>query len=143
MAFRELDIRDPQVQELLWAHVNPTDIRADYTKLDAIIYIANEIHAGNQLLWGDETAMLRCEGNKFNGVVTPHIMGEGKKFRALLTEGCKYAKAQGWKQVMIWTAFGSIQRMATKLGFEYIGGLPEYHPRENTLADIAILRKKL
>lgn len=143
MAFRELSIRDPKVQELLWKHLEPTDIHPEYTKLDAITYIGNQIHEGNQFLWGDETAMLRCEGNKFSRTVQPHVLGDGKKFRALLTEGCAYAKARGWLQVYIWTSRGAIQRMALKLGFEQTGFLPNYHPTPDGLESIAILRKDL
>jgi hypothetical protein len=143
VAFRELDIRDPQVQELLWKYLEPKDIRADYTKIDAILWIANEVHAGNQLLWGDETAMLRCEGNKFNGSISPHVMGDGKKLKALIAEGIVFAKAQGWKQITIWTTRGAIQRLLLKLKFEQVGLLPKYHLRDGQLADVAILRKEL
>lgn len=143
MAFRALSIRDQAVQDLLWRHLEPTDIHPEYTKLDAITYIGNQIHEGNQFLWGDETALLRCEGNKYTGVVTPHILGNGRKFRALLTEGCEYAKGLGWKQVFIWTSRGSIQRMAMRMGFENTGYLPGYHPTPKGSRDIAILRKAL
>lgn len=143
MAFRELSIRDPKVQELLWQHLNPSDIHPEYTKLDAITYIGNQIHEGNQFLYGDETALLRCEGNKFARTVQPHILGDGRKFRALLTEGCAYAKERGWLQVFIWTSRGSIERMALKLGFETVGYLPNYHPTPEGLYTIAILRKEL
>lgn len=143
MAFRELSIRDPKVQELLWQHLNPTDIHPEYTKLDAITFIANQVHEGNQFLWGDETAMLRCEGNKFARTVQPHVLGDGSKFRALLTEGCEYAKGKGWLQVYIWTSRGSIERMALKMGFESVGFLPNYHPTPEGLHTIAILRKVL
>jgi len=143
MAFRELSIREPAVQELLWAHLNPTDIHPEYTKLDAITYIGNQIHEGNQFLWGDETAMLRCEGNKYSGVVQPHVLGDGRKFRALLIEGCEYAKSRNWQQVQIWTTRGSIQRMAMRMGFENAGFLPGHHPTPHGLEDVAILRKVL
>lgn len=143
MAYRELSIRDQWVQELLWKHLEPSDIHPDYTKLDAICFIGNQIQEGNQFLWGDETALLRCEGNKFTGVVTPHVLGDGKKFRSLLTQGCEYAKKRGWLQVYIWTSRGSIQRMAMKLGFDNVGHLPGYHPTPYGNDDIAILRKVL
>lgn len=143
MAFRQLSIREPAVQELLWQFLEPTDIHPEYTKLDAITFIGNQIHEGNQFLWGDETALLRCEGNRFTGVVTPHVMGDGRKFRALLTEGCAYAKERGWKQVYIWTTRGAIQRLALKMGFEEAGILPAYHPSRFGNDDIAILRKPL
>lgn len=143
VAFRPLSIRDQWVQELLWKHLEPTDIHPEYTKLDAICFIGNQIQEGNQFLWGDETALLRCEGNKHTGVVTPHVLGDGKKFRALLTEGCVYAKEHGWRQVYIWTSRGSIQRMAMRMGFQNTGFLPGYHPTPLGAEDIAILRKAL
>lgn len=143
MAFRPLSIREPAVQELLWKHLEPTDVHPEYTKLDAICYIGNQIQEGNQFLWGDETAMLRCEGNKFTGVVTPHILGDGRKFRALLKAGCAYASEKGWRQVYIWTSRGVIQRMALRMGFEQYGYLPNYHPTPHGNEDIAILRKSL
>lgn len=143
MAFRPLSIREQAVQDLLWTHLEPTDLHPEYTKLDALVFIGNQINEGNQFLWGDETAMLRCEGNKYTGIVTPHILGDGKKFKALVNEGCAYAKERGWKQVYIWTAKGSIQRMALKMGFEEAGILNEYHANNCGLQDIAILRKVL
>lgn len=143
MAFKELSIREPAVQELLWKFIEPTDIHPEYTKLDAIKFIEQQCYDGLQFLWGDETAMLRCEGNKFTGIVQPHVLGEGKKFRALLTEGCEYAKKLGWQQVYIWTSRGAIQRLAVKMGFEEVGILPAYHPSRYGNDDIAILRKPL
>lgn len=143
MAYRELSIRDQAVQDLLWKHLEPSDIHPEYTKLDAITFIGNEIHAGNQFLWGDETAMLRCEGNKHSKVVIPHILGDGKKFRSLLLEGCDFARGLGWRQVYVYTAKGSIQRMLKRMGFQMAGFLPAYHPTPDGLKDIAIMRLKL
>lgn len=154
MAYRALSIREQSVQDLLWQHIDPTDIHPEYTKLDAILHIANQCHAGTMFLWGDETALLRCEGNVYTGVVTPHILGDGKKFRSLLTEGCEYARQQGWSQVHIWTARGTIQKLAERMGFDYLGGLPAYHPKptggmlasgkpECYAQDIAIMGMKL
>lgn len=155
MEYRELSVREPAVQELLWRHLEPTDIHPEYTKLDAIKYLEGEILKGNQFLWGDETALLRCEGNKFTGVITPHILGDGFKFRSLLAQGLEYAKSMNkantllgadatrWTQVYIWTTRGAIQKMALRLGFEQVGLLNGYHATPNGNTDIAILRKEL
>ncbi len=141
--FGPLSIRDPQVQELLWKHVNPEDFRVDYTKLDAMKYIEEQVLVGEQMLWGNYNALLRCEGNKFTSIVMPHILGEGKYFKRLVKEGCDFARENNWKQVHIYTSRGSIQRMLMKLGFDNLGGLPGYLATKDGVVDVAILGLKL
>ena len=34
-----LDLRDPAVQEFLWRYTEPSDIRHDYTRIDAITHV--------------------------------------------------------------------------------------------------------
>ena len=136
LTVERLNIRDQWVQDFLWKYIVPKDIRQDYTKLDAIKYIEQQIYYENEFLIGNKEVILRCVTHNIN-VVEPHIMGNGIYFRSTLDGAVEYAsKHSPFKQAVIWTHHDSIARIIEKCGFVKTGMLPKYHLTEDGAVDL-------
>lgn len=122
-----LNIRDQWVQDFIWKHIVPTDLRRDYTKLDAIKHIESQIYAGEEVLVGNEHVIMRCVvHNQY--VVEPHIMGNGLYFRSTMEAAIDYAKDNTtFQRVVVWTQHKAIGRILEGCGFTLTGTLPRYH----------------
>lgn len=138
-----LDIRDQWVQDFLWKHVVPSDIRHDYTKLDAIKHIEREVYAQNQFLIGNELVILRCVVvNKY--VVEPHIMGNGHFFRSTMEAAIEYGRQHTeLKQAYIWTQHKAIGRIIERCGFTQVATLPQRHIEGDQLLDMFVYVREI
>jgi hypothetical protein len=136
----DLSIHDPWVQEFLWKYLNPTDIRYDYTKLDAIKYIQESCLSGDTKLIGnkDYGVVIRCVSpNPL--VVEPHIMGNGLYFRKAVRDAIPYAWHWGASRIVVWTQYKAIYNILSKSGFRLDAVVPEYILQGNELIDIHVL----
>lgn len=131
-----LNIREPWVQEFLWQHLVPGDIRSDYTKLDAIKYVESQVYAGAEFLYGNREVIMRCVvQNEY--VIEPHIMGNGHYFRSTMEAGIDYAaKNTAFERVVVWTHHKVIGRILNRCGFTLAGTLTKYHWTPDGAADL-------
>ena len=135
-----LNLRDADVQDFLWRHVVPADLRHDYTRLDALHYIAQQVATGEQWLVGDMAAGLafRCVLRNPR-VLEPHILGNPARLRSLLPGALDLAWERGIERVLIWTQYPAIARIVTRLGFTHEATLRRAHLQEGALLDLHIL----
>ena len=136
-----LNIRAQAVQDFLWAHLEPSDFRHDYTRLDAIKEVERQVYAGDCQLWGDLQSGLvfRCSVRNPK-VLEPHIMGDGVLIRSGLQQGVVKAWQLGFEKVAIWTHHEKIARIVEKCGFTKVGNMPGLHMDKNgALADLYCL----
>jgi hypothetical protein len=140
MAMQLLDLRDAQVQDFLWRYLEPQDIRHDYTRLDAMRYVQDQVIAGEQWLIGDMDAglMFRCVMRNPR-VMEPHIMGNPARLRSLLPAALALVWARGIWRVVVWTQHASIARIVARLGFTHEATLKRAHLRGSELLDLHIL----
>lgn len=140
MPMQFLDLRDAQVQDFLWRHLEPEDIRHDYTRLDAMRYVQDQLIAGEQWLIGDMEAglMFRCVMRNPR-VLEPHIMGNPARLRSLLPSALALVWSRGIRRVMVWTQHASIARIVARLGFTHEATLRRAHLRGGELLDLHIL----
>ena len=140
MAMQFLDARDEAVQEFLWQHLMPQDIRHDYTRADALAWVIAQVHAGEQWLVGDLQARLvfRCVVRNPR-VIEPHIMGDPARLRSLLPEALALAWNRGIERVMVWTQYRVIARIVSRLGFTHEATITRAHLVEGELLDLHIL----
>jgi len=140
MPMQFLDVRDAQVQDFLWQHLVPHDIRHDYTRADALAWVIAQVRAGEQWLVGDLKARLafRCVVRNPR-VLEPHIMGDPARLRSLLPEALALGWNRGIERVMVWTQYGVIARIVTRLGFTHEATLRRAHLVEGELLDLHIL----
>lgn len=135
-----LSIRDDAVQDFLWRHLVPTDIRHDYTRADALRFVCDQIHAGEQWLIGDLEAGLvfRCVLRNPK-VLEPHIMGNPARLRSLLPAALALAWSRGITRVLVWTQHAPIARIVARLGFTHDASLPRLHLQGGELLDLHVL----
>lgn len=128
MRLEPLSIRDPDVQTFLWEYLDPTDVRHDYTKLDAMKEIERQVYNGDCILFGDmaERFMFRVFVRNPR-VCEPHIMGDGTKIRSGTEQGLQIAWAEGFEQVVVWTQHAKIARIMEHIGFTLRAHLPQMH----------------
>jgi len=141
MKLELLNIRDERVQDFLWQHLEPTDFRYDYTRLDAIKEVERQVYSGDTQLWGDLHAklMFRCEARNPK-VLEPHIMGDGMLLRGGLQQGAEIAWGLGFEKLVIWTHHEQIARIVEKCGFTLAGRMPGLHmDKAGALADLYCL----
>ncbi len=141
MNLRLLNIRDETVQAFLWQHLEPTDFRHDYTRLDAIKEVERQIYEGTTQLIGDLDAGVMFRVTTRNPkVCEPHIMGDGTKIRTALEQGVAMAWQLGFERVVIWTQYGAIARIVEKCGFHLEATLPAMHmDKRGELCALAVL----
>jgi len=137
---QHLNIRDAQVQQFLWRHLVPEDIRHDYTRIDAIGYVHARIASGEQWLVGDMEAGLafRCVLRNPR-VLEPHIMGNPVRLRSLLPGALEIAWGRGIERVLIWTQHASIARIVVRLGFTHEATVRRAHLQDGQLLDLHVL----
>jgi hypothetical protein len=129
-----LNIREAAVQEFIWAHLVPTDIRHDYTKADAIKYVCDAVVKGEQWLVGDMEGPLafRC-ALRNPRILECHIMGNALRLRTLLPAALELAWRNSWNQpagverIVLLTAFEPLIGICTRLGFTHEATLPRAH----------------
>jgi hypothetical protein len=139
MATGFLSIRDPQVQDFLWRHLVPTDIRHDYTLLDAIRFVADEVTAGRQWLVGDLDAGMVFRVVQVNPwVIEPHIMGRATALRTVFNESLPIARQMGVRKIMVWTQHAALGRVVERLGFVKEGNFSRMHPVGDKLIDLEV-----
>lgn len=140
MAMQFLDLRQPEVQDFLWRYIEPEDIRYDYTRLDAVRYVQDQINAGAQWLIGDMEAGLvfRCVMRNPR-LMEPHIMGNPARLRSLLPSALALVWARGVSRVMVWTQHAPIARIVARLGFTHEATLRRAHLRGGELLDLHVL----
>lgn len=120
MKLERLSIRDKAVQDFLWQHLEPTDIRYDYTKLDAIKEVEREVIANECELWGDMAVPIVFRAVLANPkVLEPHIMGNGHYVREALAQGLPIAWGMGVETVRIWTQYPALAHIVEKCGFKF------------------------
>lgn len=123
-----LDIRRADVQAFLWQHLVPSDIRWDYTRLDAMRHVQDEVNAGRQWLIGDMGAGLMFRVVvRSPKVVEPHIMGNAGALRSVLPDALKFGWERGVERVVIWTHIPRIISICERLGFTANGCIPKLH----------------
>jgi len=135
-----LDIRDNAVQDFVWRHLVPADIRHDYTRFDAMRYVYERLACGDEWLVGDMAAGLafRCI-TRNPRVLEPHIMGNPARLRSLLPLALDIAWARGIERVLIWTQHASIARIVVRLGFTHEATVRRAHLSQHQLLDLHIL----
>lgn len=138
-AAKFLDIRDPAVQEFIWAHTVPSDIREDYTKLDAIRFIHDQIAAGQQWLLGDLEREVVFRVVAYNSkVYEPHVMGNAFYIRSVFQDALPLAWQVGAEKLMVWTQHKSLGAIVERLGFRLEGRFPRMHLVGGELQDIEV-----
>jgi hypothetical protein len=145
MNLKQLDIRDQRVQQFLWEHIEPTDVRWDYTKLDAMKLLEVQVYDGTVQLWGDLDLGFVFKATQRNlKVLEPHIMGNGVYLRSAMKQGVAIAWGLGYEKLAIWTQHEKIVRIATKCGFSLEARIPKIHegPRGELLDLYVLTREK-
>jgi hypothetical protein len=139
MTLVELNIRDEAVQRFLWAHLEPTDFRYDYTLLDAIKEVERQVYAGECVLWGDLAVGIAFRAVVRNPLVLePHVMGDGRHLREAMLQGLSVAWSLGFERVAVWTQHESIARILGHYGFARTD-LPALHMGRTGLQDLYLL----
>lgn len=120
MELKRLSIRDPKLQAFVWEHLDPIDIRWDYTQLDAIQEVARREAAGECEFWGDLSVPVVFRAEMANPkVLEPHVMGDGRFMRSALEQGVPIAWAMGVEVIRIWTQHEQIARIVERCGFAF------------------------
>ena len=136
MQIEQFNIKDPWVQEFLWQHLVPTDIRYDYTKIDAINYIYREVLNGDCVLVGckESGVMFRCVARNPK-VVEPHIMGNGLRMRSVTKAAIQLAWQLGYERIIVWTQHPQIAAVMQSIGFKQEACVPRCHLEHGQLVD--------
>lgn len=136
----QLSIRDPWVQEFLWKYLIPSDVRHDYTKVDAIKYIHDQVLTGEQFLIGDKEAgvIFRCVVRN-SKVIEPHVVGNGLRLRSVGKACIPFAWETGAEKIVAWATHPTLSKLWQQLGFTLDAVLPRYHLEDGVLKDIYIL----
>lgn len=139
MATGFLNIRDERVQNFLWDHLVPSDLRWDYTRADAFRFVMDEVMLGSQWLVGDldRNVMLRIAVHNPK-VIEPHIMGDAAYMRSVVTESIPLAWERGIQKIMVWTQHQSIGVIMERMGFVKEGEFPRMHFSDGKLHDLAV-----
>lgn len=137
-----LDIRSSGVQSFLWEWLPANDIRHDYTLLDAMRYVQDEVNAGRQWLVGDlEHGLVFRVVVRNPKVIEPHIMGNVGRLRSLLPSALDIAFHRGVENVIIWTQHEKIASIVDRLGwgFRRTGPVPAMHWDGERLHDMHVV----
>lgn len=136
----KLSIRDPWVQEFLWKYLVPSDIRHDYTKVDAIKFIHDQVLSGEEVLVGDKEAevVFRCVLRNPK-ILEPHVMGNGIRLRSVGKEALPIAWGMGVEKIVAWATYPTLAKVWKRLGFTLDAILPKYHLKDGQLHDVYVL----
>ncbi len=120
MELRRLSLRNQALQDFLWAHLDPSELRWDYSKLDAMAELTRQEQADECQFWGDLSAPFVFRAFLPNPkVLEPHVMGDGRFFREALRQGLPIAWDMGVEVVRVWTQHDQLARIAWKCGFSF------------------------
>lgn len=136
----EFDIKDPWLQEFLWTHLVASDVRSDFTKLDAMASIKAKALAGECVFIGckNSNVVMRCMENNPK-VIEPHIMGNGLRMRSVTRAAIPVAWDLGYERIVVWTQYEQIARAMRSVGFNQDAVIPQYHLHDGKLLDIYVL----
>ena len=136
----KLNIRDPWVQEFLWKYLVPSDIRYDYTKVDAIKFIHDQVLLGEQYLIGDKEAevIFRCVARN-SKVLEPHVIGNGLRLRSVGKAAIPFAWEMGFEKIVAWVNHPKLAHIWENLGLTLDAKLPKYHLKDGVLQDVYVL----
>jgi hypothetical protein len=136
-----LDVRNPAVIEFLWQHLEPHDLRWDFTRLDAINDVTRSVMGGDAFLLGDlEVGVVFRVVARNPKVIEPHIMGDGTKIRSAADMAVDVAWSLGYEKIVIYTQHDVLSRILQKIGFTHHVKLPGIHMGEGgQMLDINIL----
>ena len=140
MHIEQIDIRDPWLQEFLWQYVVPSDIRHDYTKLDAITYIRDRALTGDFIFVGckESRVVFRCVRQNPR-ILEPHIMGNGLRVRSVTRAALPMAWQLGYDKVVVWTQYPALAAAMRNIGFSEDAVIPRYHLHNGELLDMHVL----
>lgn len=140
MNIEEFDIDDNWLQEFLWQYLVPTDIRHDYTKLDAMAHIRSKAKAGETVFIGckESRVVFRCVQHNPK-VIEPHIMGNGLRVRSVTQAAIPVAWHLGYEKIVVWTQHQALARAMTSIGFNQDAIIPRYHLHNGDLLDLYVL----
>lgn len=134
-----LSIADQRVQDFIWKHIVPSDVRWDYTKADAFRFIFDQVMLGSQWLVGDlDRGVVMRIVVRSPKVIEPHIMGEGAYMRSVIKESIPFAWERGVEKIMVWTQHEAIGAIMSRMGFAKEGEFPRMHYADGQLHDIAV-----
>lgn len=140
MNIEEIDINDPWLQEFLWQHLVPSDIRHDYTKLDAMAFIIARAKTGQTVFIGckESGVVFRCVEHNPK-VIEPHIMGNGLRVRSVTKAAIPVAWKLGYEKIVVWTQHRALASAMRNIGFTQDAVIPRYHLHNGDLLDVYIL----
>lgn len=140
MKIEEFDIDDPWLQDFLWQYLVPSDIRHDYTKLDALAFIRTRAKAGEMVFIGckESRVVFRCVEHNPK-VIEPHIMGNGLRVRSVTKGAIPVAWALGYERIVVWTQYKALAAAMTNIGFSEDAVIPRYHLHNGELLDLHVL----
>lgn len=137
---QEYSFYDDWVQETLWKHIVPSDIHWACSKLEAMKQVQSMCDVGECYFIGDKEAnfLLRIVvRNPF--VIEPHIMGNGRRMREVITGAYPLVFAKGVKRINLYTQHISIARIMRKMGYSLVAVIPASHLHDGELVDVAVL----
>lgn len=122
--FDVLNIRRSDVQEFVWAYLDPSQIRWNATKLDAMKEIEARLLAGTESLYGDmeKGVALRVHFPRPD-VAMPHLLGDAAWFRSIVMVGSSALFSMGMKWVHVWTQDDRIARVVEAFGYRRVASL--------------------
>lgn len=130
--FDFLDMQRDDVQDFVWAHLNPHDFHHNYTKFDAMKEVMARTADRRSSIYGDlqRGIAVRCDFPAPR-VVSPHLMGNAVYVRGLMRVGLSTMFAMGMTHVNISTRFKSLIVVLESFGFELVGTVPGMTTDEN------------
>jgi hypothetical protein len=140
MTIQEFDHTDPWLQEFLWQHLVPGDIRHDYTKADALAHVMNLARIGETVFVGckESGVVFRCVEHNPK-IIEPHIMGNGIRVRSVTKGAIEVAWRLGYEKIVVWTHYPALARAMISIGFSEDAVIPRYHLHNGQLVDVHIL----
>lgn len=140
MQIQEFDHRDPWLQEFLWQHLVPADIRHDYTKADALAHVLDLSRRGDTVFIGcrESGVVFRCVAHNTK-VIEPHIMGNGLRVRSVTQAAIPVAWALGYEKIVVWTQYPALAKAMLSIGLQQDAVIPRYHLQDGELLDLHVL----
>lgn len=140
MNIEEFDIDDLWLQEFLWQYLVPSDIRHDYTKLDAMAHIRQRARSGETVFVGCKYSrvVFRCEQHNPK-ILEPHIMGNGLRVRSVTRAAIPVAWRLGYEKIVVWTQHQALASAMRNIGFSEDAVIPRYHLHNGDLLDLYVL----
>ncbi len=136
MQIEQFNIKDPWVQEFVWQHLVPTDMRFDYTKIDAIGLVYRDVLNGDCILVGsrEHEVMFRCQ-RRNPKVAEVHVMGNGLRMRSATQAALQLGWELGYERIIVWTQHERIASILQSIGFTRDACVPRSHMENGVLVD--------